>query len=513
MTPQPATGGPPGTSAPASMNHRRAALAALMAVFLGSAPSGVETQDRPPNILFAIADDWGWPHAGRYGDPVVDTPTFDRLAAEGVVFTHAYASSPSCTPSRAAILTGQYHWRLGESANLWSTLSAQIPVYPDLLEAAGYVVGYTRKGWGPGRIEPGGRTRNPAGERFDDFAAFLDQRPADRPFAFWFGSTDPHRGFERGSGAAGGIDLDAIALAPHFPDSEAVRGDVADYYWEVQRFDREVGELLAALTDSGDLDRTIIVMTGDHGMPFPRCKSNLYDCGSRVPLAIRWPAVVQPGRVVDDFVHLTDLAPTFLDAAGLEPPAVMTGASLLAVLRATWSGQIDPRRNHVIIGKERHVPAQEAPDSGGTPMRAIRTSRYLYIRNFEPDRWPAGTPNYRSAFIPGSWYGDVDNGPTKSYMIENAGRDADHRRLFELAFGKRPAEELYDLRADPAQLDNVAADPALAPEKAVLTDALDVALRTSEDPRVLGGAAGFEEYPYYGGSPLAPGYTPEAAPR
>ncbi len=199
----------------------------LNVLLLAFATSAAATQDRPPNILFAIADDWGWPHAGAYGDPVVETPTFDRIAREGILFHHAYVSSPSCTPSRAAILTGQYHWRLEESANLWSTLQAKFPVYPDLLEDAGYFVGYTRKGWGPGRIEPGGRSRNPAGEEYQDFATFLAERPADRPFSFWFGSSDPHRDYEEGSGAASGMDLDAITLAEHFPDSHFLRCDVS----------------------------------------------------------------------------------------------------------------------------------------------------------------------------------------------------------------------------------------------------------------------------------------------
>ncbi len=472
-------------------------------LLLAFATSAAATQDRPPNILFAIADDWGWPHAGAYGDPVVETPTFDRIAREGILFHHAYVSSPSCTPSRAAILTGQYHWRLEESANLWSTLQAKFPVYPDLLEDAGYFVGYTRKGWGPGRIEPGGRSRNPAGEEYQDFATFLAERPADRPFSFWFGSSDPHRDYEKGSGAASGMDLDAIALAEHFPDSPEVRGDVADYYWEVQRFDREVGELLEMLERAGELENTVVVMTGDHGMPFPRCKGNLYDCGARVPLAIRWPGVVRGGRSVDGFVSLTDLAPTFLGIAGLDPPAVMmtTGTSLIEILRGSGNG-----RDHVLIGKERHVPCQEAPESGGTPMRAIRTRDYLYIRNFEPDRWPAGTPDYENATIEGSWYGDVDNGPTKTYMIANRGRDPEHRKLFEIAFGKRPAEELYDVRNDPGQLENVAAEPAYANAKNKLSEALDAALAASRDPRVAGEGDRFDGYPYYGGTPLAPGY-------
>jgi N-sulfoglucosamine sulfohydrolase len=478
------------------------AVAILNFLLLAFAASAA-AQNRPPNILFAIADDWGWPHAGAYGDPVVETPTFDRIAREGILFHHAYVSSPSCTPSRAAILTGQYHWRLEESANLWSTLQAKFPVYPDLLEDAGYFVGYTRKGWGPGRIEPGGRSRNPAGEEYQDFATFLAERPADRPFSFWFGSSDPHRDYEEGSGAASGMDLDAITLAEHFPDSPEVRGDVADYYWEVQRFDREVGELLEMLERAGELDNTVVIMTGDHGMPFPRCKGNLYDCGARVPLTIRWPGVVRGGRSVEGFVSLTDLAPTFLGIAGIDPPAAMTGASLIEILRG--SGTENPR-DYVLIGKERHVPCQEAPESGGTPMRAIRTRDYLYIRNFEPDRWPAGTPDYENAFLEGSWYGDVDNGPTKTYIIENRDLDTGHRKLFEIAFGRRPAEELYDLRNDPGQLDNVAAEPAYMDARNKLSAALDEALAASGDPRVAGEGHFFDGYPYYGGTPLAPGY-------
>jgi arylsulfatase A-like enzyme len=473
-----------------------------------SAAEGVKTQidgQRPPNILFAIADDWGWPHAGAYGDPVVKTPTFDRIASEGTLFNHAYVSSPSCTPSRAAILTGQWHWRLNESANLWSTLRAEHPVYPDLLEEAGYWVGYTRKGWGPGKIEPGGRTRNPAGPHFDDFASFLAERPNGRPFCFWFGSTDPHRPYQAGTGAASGMKLDDIQLFSCFPDSPEVKSDVADYYWEVQRFDREVGDLLEQLEKAGELDNTIVVMTGDHNMPFPRCKGNLYDTGARVPLAVRWKRRAVGGRTVDDFVSLTDLAPTFLELAGLTPPAVMTGHSLRDILLSEASGRLETSRQQVFMGKERHVPCQEAPDSGGTPMRAIRTYEYLYIKNFRPDRWPAGTPHYQRAYFPGSWLGDSDNGPTKLYMVEHRDESAQLKKLYELAFGKRPAEELYDLGKDPDQFVNLADDPAYAEIKKELAERLREELSSSKDPR-LTEDEDLEGYPYYGGSPLYPGY-------
>jgi len=482
-----------------------ALLAALAVVpFSASAQQDTHKPERP-NILFAIADDWGWPHAGAYGDPVVKTPSFDRIAKEGVLFDNAYVSSPSCTPSRNAILTGQWHWCLGPGANLWSTLDPTTPVYTHLLAAAGYHVGSWRKSWGPGRhkewkVHPGGKVYRKG------FDAFLRARPKGKPFCFWLGASDPHRPYKKGSGKASGMDLDKIKLFAHFPDSEEVRSDVADYYFEVQRFDRDVGKALATLEEIGELDNTIVVMTGDHGMPFPRCKANVYDSGARVPLAIRWPKTVTGGRTVTDFVSLTDLAPTFLELAGVARPDVMTGKSLLPILRSKQSGRIDKSRSFVLCGKERHVPAQEAPDMGGTPMRSIRTDDFLYIRNFEPDRWPAGTPNYEKATIPGNWLADCDNGPTKTYIVEHKDDDAEHRRFYDLSFAKRPLEELYDLSTDPDQLVNVASVPRYKEVRERLWKQLRTELVKTGDPRVGDGPVKFDDYPYYGGGPKHPSW-------
>ncbi len=453
-----------------------------------------------PNILFAIADDWGW-HAGAYGDEVVKTPTFDQLAADGVLFTHAFVSSPSCTPSRAAIVTGQYHWRLKQSANLYGPLQHAFPVYPDLLKQAGYHVGSTRKGWGPGQFSAGGRDVNPAGKKYKNLQQFLDQRPDDAPFCFWFGSYDPHRGYEAGVGKASGIDIDKIDLPACFPDSQPVRADVADYYWEVQRFDREVGELIEQLRDRQLLENTIIVMTGDHGMPFPRCKGNLYDSGVRVPLVIRCPDRFSPGRRSADFVSLIDLAPTFLELADVRVPAEMTGRSLAGRLLEDEGYQA---REFIMTGKERHVPGQERTDSGGTPMRSIRDQDYLLIKNFRPDRWPAGTPNHQVAFLSGAWYADVDNGPTKNYMIDNRNLDDTHQALFNAAFAKRPAMELYDLKKDPDQLRNVAEEAAYADVVQRLEEQLMGQLIATQDPRVSGNGEQFDSYPYTGGAPKFP---------
>ena len=455
------------------------------------------------NILFAFADDWGWPHAGVYGDTTVKTPVFDRIAKEGVLFTHAFVSSPSCTPCRGSLLTGQHFWRLGHGANLHSTLPAEIPVYPELLPQAGYFVGYTGKGWGPGRRD--GRKQNPAGPNFKNFEQFLRQRSKGRPFCFWFGSKDPHRGYDTDLQKKMGIDPNDVQVPPFFPAVAAVQKDIADYYAEVQRFDSDVGQLIGRLEQIGELDNTIVVVSGDHGMPFPRCKTNLYDCGVRVPLAIRWPEKVKAGRRVSDLVSLTELAPTFLEIAGVAIPEQMTGRSLLSILTSDKQGLVDSRRDCVFFGRERHCPCQEKPTSGGYPMRAIRTHDYLYIRNFLPQRWPAGTPEYERAYKDKGWLGDCDNGPTKYYMWANR-FDPKVKPLYELAFAKRASEELYDLKADPHQMRNVAGESAYMQARTELSKKLMDELRRTHDPRVLGQGERFDLYPYYGGIPRWPGH-------
>lgn len=487
---------------------------ALLAVFacsifasIASADSSASTNGRP-NILFCIADDWGWPHAGAYGDPVVKTPTFDRIAKEGILFEHAYVSSPSCTPSRNAILTGQFHWRLSGGGNLHSVLDTKHKTYPHLLEDAGYFTGHWRKSWGPGKVANWMETEkgHPAGDKFKNFDAFLESRPKDKPFCFWLGAYDPHRGYKLNSGRESGMDLSKIKLFEHFPNSETIRSDVADYYFEVQRFDSEVGVALKKLETLGLLDNTIVVMTGDHGMPFPRCKSNLYDSGTRVPMAVRWPKTILPGRVVTDFVSTTDLAPTFLEATGVAIPEEMTGKSWLNIFKSSKSGRVDAARDHILTGKERHVPCQEGTDSGGTPMRSYRNDDYLLIHNYRPDRWPAGTPNFKDAFIPGCWLGDCDNGPTKTYIVDNKDKDDEHRRKYELSFGKRPEFELYDLSKDANQTNNVASVQEYAEIKNELISRLKSKLLSTGDPRETDADADsiFDKPKYWGSGPKHP---------
>lgn len=466
------------------MRRRDLFSLAATAAFAGCA-SAPEGRSRP-NILFAISDDQSFAHTGASGDPVVRTPAFDRISAEGVRFEHAFCNSPSCTPSRGAILTGQECYRLEEGVNLWSSLPAKFVTYPDLLEAAGYHIGFTRKGWSPGSLEAGGRSRNPAGPRYDDFQTFYEANPPGAPFCFWFGSSDPHRAYEKGSGIASGLRPEDVVVPPFLPDDPEVRSDILDYYFEIERFDRELGEILSYLEERGQLENTIVIVTSDNGMPFPRAKADLYDYGARVPLAVRWPESVPGGRVVTDFASLVDIAPTILEAAGIEIPEDMTGRSLLDLLKSGEDGRVDSTRDHVILARERHTPWREG--RVGYPMRAIRTDLYLYIRNIEPDRWPAGDPPI---------LGEVDPSPTKDLMRARKD-DPDFRRYYEAAFSKRPGEELYELGLDPGQMKNVADEAAHAEIKSALAAKLDQHLLATSDPRALGHPPTWESDPHHG---------------
>lgn len=401
---------------------------------------------KQPNILFLIADDWSFPHAGVYGDRVVRTPTFDRLAAEGALFTNAYTASPSCSPSRAAILLGRYPHQNEAGGNLWSEFPAQYPTYVSLLEANGYFTGSSRKGWGPGDFKASAMEYNPAGKTYEDFKSFLDQKPKDQAFTFWFGSTDPHREYVTNTGIQTGMALEDVQVPGFFPDMDCVKNDILDYYFEVERFDRECGRLIRMLEEAGELDNTIIVMTSDNGMPFPRAKANLYDYGTRMPLVIRWPEKVKAGTIIDDFVNFVDFAPSFIEAAGLSVQT-MSGQSLWPLLEGKKQD-----RDQVYLERERHANVRQGNLS--YPMRAVRDHEYLYIRNMMPERNPAGDPTVHQSV---GQYGDVDNSITKYLIMEMEGKSrAGTPDYFKLAFDKRPEEELYDVIADPYQLNNLA---------------------------------------------------------
>lgn len=467
---------------------------AAVALLIASCTAGIE--ESRPNILFCISDDQSWVHTGTMGDPVVKTPAFDKVASEGILFTNAYCDAPSCGPSRSAILTGQHIWRLEEAGNIHSILPEKFPTYSNMLEKAGYAIGSYSKAWSPGKVKtdtgwvPGGLTQvNPAGWNYKSFREFIMGKPKDKPFCFWLGSGDPHRPYVLNSGLESGMDPSKVIIPAHLPDDPVVRNDILDYYYEVQRWDTLVWEALSILKEAGELENTLVVITSDNGMPFPRAKASLYDFGTHMPLAISWPdKIVSPGRRYEGFVHLSDLAATFLEAAGLAVPDEMTSKSLTDVF---LSCENVPRES-AFTAMERHDGCRRG--GKGYPCRAVRTKDYLYIRNYAPDRWPSGDPDSRNC-ARAIQFGEVDSSPTKTLLLENKEK---FQSFYNLAFGMRPAEELYDLRSDPGQMNNVASIDEYSEIKEDLGTMLRDYTAGTGDPRALGQDAPWDFYPYYG---------------
>ncbi len=518
-------------------------------VLAWAAAAIANAQTNRVNIVFCFADDWGR-HAGAYAalDPkptfnsLLRTPVMDRMAREGVLFRHAFVPAPSCTPCRSAILSGRYFFQTGRGAILRGAVwDPAIPSYPLLLRDAGYHIGKAYKVWSPGTPADapyGGQTYayERRGRRFNQFSQsatklvrsgrtfeeakqeileevranfrdFLADRKPGQPFCYWFGPTLTHRPYEKGSGQAlWGIQPDQLrGLMPSFlPDVPEVRSDLADYMGEIQAWDAGVGIIVEELERAGELDRTLLVISGDHGMPgVPRGKCNLYDFGCAVALIVRGPGV-RGGRVVDDFVNLMDLAPTFLEAAGLPPAPGMTARSFWNVLMSDRSGLVDTSRTWVVVGRERHV---DIARDGWLPYphRAIRTREFLYVRNFAPDRWPMGSPGALEAGVLPSQnelehdtyvaFADMDASPTKAWLVLH-GTEAQWKWYWDLAFAKRPAEELYDLRKDPDQVHNIAEDAEYAQVKRELASRLMSILTQANDPRVIGDGATFDRPPF-----------------
>lgn len=496
-------------------------VALLVLVPLMLVPSLVtaEVSAKRPNILFAISDDQSHVHTSFAQYPGVKTPAFDRVAREGVFFRNAFAPSPGCSPTRAAFLTGRHVWQIEQAGTHASSFPRKYVVYPDLLEESGYVVGMTGKGWGPGNFQIDGRTRNPAGPAFTrraltppysgigkndyagNFADFLAQRPKGQPFCFWYGAAEPHRAYQPGAGRKAGKKLEQAPPPPFLPDAPEVRSDILDYCLEIEWFDGHLGRMLDLLDEQGELENTLVIVTSDNGMPFPRAKANLYEYGFHMPLAIRWGARVPGGRVVEDLVGFVDLTATILDAAGVEHPSreyPPAGRSLLGLLTSEKQGLVEPQRDAVFAGRERHSSSRY--NNWTYPQRAIRTPQFLYIRNFRPDRWPAGDPevlnNSGQSAGPHSGYKDIDDSPTLDFLIAQS-NDPKLGRFLDLAVAKRPAEELFDIVNDPGCLRNLADDPRHADTRAALAKRLEDYLRQTGDARVLDGGEVWETYPRY----------------
>lgn len=483
----------------------------FMSVSVGVALTGCteKPEQKQPNILFCIADDVSFPHMNAYGTSWVNTPGFDRVAREGLLFEQAYTCNAKSAPSRAAIITGRNSWQLEEACNHWPEFPNKFKSYPETLVEYGYYTGFTGKGWGPGVAkDASGQNRQLTGKNWSEikleaptkgisavdyaanFKAFFENRPKDKPFCFWYGALEPHRGYEYASSIKAGKSVNQIDSVPSFwPDNEIIRTDMLDYALEIEHFDKHLQSILQMLEEAGELENTIVVVTADHGMPFPRCKGQEYEYSNHIPLAVMWPkGIKNPGRSVSEKISVIDIAPTFLELAGLSQEASgmqpITGRSFADILR---NNPNDLDRDYVLIGKERHDVGR--PHDQGYPIRGILRGDYLYLKNFEAKRWPAGNPE--------TGYLNVDGSPTKTAVIQSR-QKPESAFYWDLSFGKRGEEELYNIRTDRECMTNLIGKEAFAGLKSKMHDELIEQLRVQGDPRIVADGSIFDTFEYQG---------------
>ncbi len=482
-------------------------LITIFGAISGCNKSKEQASNDRPNILFCIADDATFKHMGAYGCSWVKTPAFDKVAKQGLLFANAYTPNAKCAPSRSCIVTGRNSWQLEEAGNHWSYFPTKFKTYAETLVENGYQVGYTAKGLAPVvALTDDGKRRPVLGKAYNDkntippttgiskidyaanFIDFLDDKADDKPFCFWYGGFEPHRSYEYGSGIKKGNKKleDVDEVLSFWPDKETVRTDMLDYAFEIEYFDSHLDKMLETLQEKGLLDNTIVVVTADNGMPFPRVKGQAYEYSNHLPLAIMWKnGVKKPGRVIEDFVSFIDFAPTFLELAGVDQKNThmqpIEGKSLVNILNANES--LD--RDHVLIGKERHDVGR--PEEWGYPIRGIRKGDYLLVVNFETDRWPSGNPE--------TGYLNCDGGATKSQILTDR-RATDTNKYWDYCFGKRPDRELYNVVLDPHCVNNLIDHAELSAMASNFENQLYKELKEQNDPRMFGKGYLFDEYLY-----------------
>lgn len=491
-------------------------------------------KSRRPNILFAISDDQSFAHTSFYGCKFINTPAFDKIANEGIYFANCIAGSPGCAPSRSSIITGRYPWQneqSGQHASAW--LKKYVP-FIDVLKKAGYSVGRTGKGVEPFQYARNSadslwRETNAAGilysdikfdedtlrhlngyakginktDYFANFRYFIDHHNANKPFFFWFGAREPHRSYEKDSYQRMGKKLTNVSVPGFLPDNDVIRADLLDYAVEVQWFDSQLELMLKYLEKIGELENTIVIVTSDNGKPFPGAKANSYEYGIHVPLAIRYPKNFPGGRIINDPISFIDLAPTILEIAEADPEGMMmpiTGKSFLKTLSSKKHHLVSSHKSYVYSGRERHSSSRYK--NWGYPQRAIRSKDFLLIWNIKKDRWPAGAPQKLNpkdttkvlplngtgndgTYYPGDAYTDIDESPTKEYLLIHSNEKA-IKPYFQLAVGKRPEYELFNIKNDPFCLDNLAEKVKYKRVKKRLKSQLLKELKKTNDPRVVG---------------------------
>lgn len=414
----------------------RAVKAFLLAATLGIGMSFANAEQSRPNFIFFISDDISQEDHGCYGHPVIKTPRIDELAANGMRFDRAYLTISSCSPSRCSIITGRYPHNTG-APELHSKLPDEQIRFPELLREVGYYTAlsgknhmFSNKDRAFDKFTRGGE---PGGS--GDWVQHLKDRPKDKPFFFWFAAYDAHRGWKI-SDHAPEYDSKEVIVPPYNFDGPVTREDLAQYYHEVSRFDHFVGLVRDELEKQGILDNTFLVVASDNGRPFPRAKSRLYDSGIKTPWVVHFPALVKEAAVTQSFVSVIDLSATCLELAGVEIPECIQGQSFVPILK-------DPKatvRQVVFSEQNWHVYRNHS--------RLVRWGDFAYIRNNFPNQmnlcaesdttYPAGK---------------------ELWQVQAEGRG--HENFWQTFSNPYPEEELYDLRKDPHQLNNLAGQDEL----------------------------------------------------
>jgi arylsulfatase len=390
-----------------------------------------------PNIVFLISDDISQDDFGCYGHPTLKTPNTDALAANGMRFDNAYLTTSSCSPTRCSIITGRYPHNTG-APELHVTLPDSQVRFPELLRKGGYYTVLAGKNHmfsntdrAFDKITNGGG--GPAGSH--DWVQLIQDRPKDKPFFFWFASYDAHREWTITDDAPV-YRNDQIVVPPYLVDGPMTRGDLAEYYHEVSRFDHFVGLVTAELKKQGVLDNTMIVVASDNGRPFPRCKTRLYDSGIKTPWVVYFPKVIKESSVSQSLISVIDLSATCLELAGVEKPDCIQGQSFMPILK-------DPKatvRQMVFAEHNWHVYKNHE--------RMVRFGDFLYIKNNYPNQPNLCVEAYRC--------------PAGSELWNAQAKGETTPKQQQIFANPCPEEELYQVSKDPDQFDNLAGDPAYA---------------------------------------------------
>lgn len=393
-----------------------------------------------PNVVLIIGDDISWNDLGCYGHPNVRTPNIDRLAKRGLRFDSAFLTTSSCSPSRLSIITGRYPHNTG-AAELHSPLPAGQVTFVQKLHEAGYWCAQGGK-WHMAGAETGfderrapNRKSDPGGEKM--WVPLLQERPQDRPFFMWFASNDAHRPWDNQIRLEKHLPAE-VPVPAYLADAPATREDLARYYDEIARLDDFVGKVMAELEKQNVSDNTLVIFMADNGRAFPRSKTRVYDSGMKTPLVMHWPEKIRPGLVCDSLVSAIDLAPTILEACGVQAGATFQGRSFLSLFQSPEQ----LFRNYVFAEHNWHD--YEALE------RMVRTKDYLYVLNERP-QFPNGGP------------ADSGGSPAQADLNALFEKGELSPEQMDTFLAPRPREELFDVRDDPEQFHNLVGDPEVSP--------------------------------------------------